>query len=107
MTTGAGEMSAVSIGDDGVTVEAALVAEGFGLTEAKLRSLMRKGAITSRCECGKGEDAGRTRLNFILGNRVLRLTVDAAGELIEPARIDYAGSALSAARRRGGTGTTE
>lgn len=94
-------MSAVSISETGITVDAALVAQGFGVSEAKLRSLMRAGTITSRCETGTCEDAGRTRLNFIYGNRVLRLTVDADGNLMEPARIDYVGTPLLAARKSG------
>nr|WP_306268633.1 DUF6522 family protein [Pararhizobium sp. IMCC3301] len=97
-------MSAISISGAEITVDAVLVAEGFDMSEEKLRTLMRAGTITSRCETGEGEDAGRTRLNFLYGNRVLRLTVDAEGNLIEPAQIHYAGSALLDARRsnRGG-----
>jgi len=82
-------MSAVSFSGSSIIVDAALVAESFGLPEKKLRSLMRAGTITSRSETGQGEDAGRTRLNFIFGNRVLRLIVDAEGNQIEPARIDF------------------
>ena len=82
-------MSTVSFSESGIIVDAVLVAESFGLTEDKLRTLMRAGTITSRSETGQGEDAGRTRLNFIFGNRVLRLTVDAQGNQIEPARIDF------------------
>ena len=92
-------MSAISIGDAEITVDAALVAEGFGMSEAKLRDLMRAGTVSSRCETGEGDDAGRTRLSFIYGNRVLRLTADAEGNLIEPARIEFARSSLLHARR--------
>ncbi len=94
-------MSAVSIGDGQVTVEAALVAGGLGLDEPRLRDLMRAGTITTVCEAGEGDDAGRTRLNFLYGNRVLRLTVDAAGELVEPARIDYVRQRQSRPRQPG------
>ncbi len=94
-------MSAISISETGITVDAALVAKGFGISEGKLRELMHAGTITSRCETGEGEDAGRARLNFLFGNRVLRLMIDADGNLIEPARIDYTSSTLSNARRAG------
>lgn len=94
-------MNGISIGDAEITVDAALLAEGFGISEAKLRSLMRAGSITSRCEVGEGEDAGRTRLNFLYGNRVLRLAVDAAGNLVDPIRIQHTGSDYFAARRCG------
>ena len=100
-------MSAVSIGDEQVTVEAALVAEGFGLDEQRLRDLMQAGTITTRCETGEGEDAGRTRLNFLYGNRVLRLTVDAAGEMVEPTQIDFVRSTQSQTRQHGRDGAAE
>lgn len=64
-------MSAIRISGSEITVDAALVAEGFGMSNAKLQALMRAGTITSRCETGEGVDAGRTRLNFLYGNRVL------------------------------------
>lgn len=86
---------------DGITVDARVVAEGFGIGESKLRTLMQAGTITTRCETGQGEDAGRTRLNFLYGNRVLRLIVDADGTLIEAPRIEFTNSAFSDARRRG------
>lgn|SRR5680860_1787663 len=94
-------MSAVVIDSDGITVDARLVAEGFGLTEGKVRELMRSGAITSRSETGEGEHIGRTRLNFLYGNRVLRLTIDHSGELLSPAQIDFTNSKISAARNCG------
>ena len=92
----------VKIGDGRVTVDAALVAEGFGLDQQRLRSLMQAGTITTRCETGEGGDAGRTRLNFRYGNRVLRLTVDDTGALVEPARIDFLRSARIRTTPRGG-----
>ncbi len=87
------EMSEVCIRDTEITVSATLVAEGFGLTEDALRALLRRGIVTSRWEKGEAEDAGRYRLNFFYGNRVLRLTVDAGGNLFGPARIDFRGYA--------------
>ena len=87
------EMSEVCIRDTEITVSATLVAEGFGLTEDALRALLRSGIVTSRWEKGEAEDAGRYRLNFFYGNRVLRLTVDAGGNLFGPARIDFRGYA--------------
>lgn len=92
----------VKIGDGQVTVDAALVAEGFGLDQQRLRSLMQAGTITTRCETGEGGDAGRTRLNFRYGNRVLRLTVDDTGALVEPARIDFLRSARIKITPQGG-----
>ncbi|MDF1855860.1 DUF6522 family protein [Pseudooceanicola sp.] len=100
-------MTGVSIGDGQVTVAATLVAKGFGLDEQRLRELMHAGVITTICETGEGSDAGRTRLNFFYGNRALRLTVDAEGELVEPAQIDFVRSVKSRDRRHGPDAATE
>lgn len=70
------------------SVDAALIAESFGITPARLKRLMREVRITSRCERGTDEDAGRHRLTFVYGVRRLSLTVDSTGSLIER-RIDW------------------
>ena len=66
-------------------IEAALLAEAFGLTEAEVRARMRDGAITSRCETGVDEDAGRWRLTFHHGDRACRFVVDEAGTILNRA----------------------
>lgn len=85
-------MSTIEIGDGEITVDAALVAEGFGLSQSKLQTLMRSGSITSRCEIGKDADAGRYRLNFHFGNRILRYIVDETGSPLGPAQIEFVSS---------------
>ena len=55
-------MTNVVIGDEGFVVDAATVAEAFGLSPPEIQPMMRSGAITSRCEKGVDEDAGRWRL---------------------------------------------
>lgn len=74
-------MTAVSRDGADFVVEAPLLAETFGLTEAGVRAAMRAGDLTSRCETGEGEDAGRWRLTFHHRDRALRLVVDAAGTI--------------------------
>ena len=66
---------------DGFVVDAALLAEAFGLSEAAIRQGMADGTITSRCETGVGEDTGRWRLTFRHGGRAVRLVVDETGEI--------------------------
>jgi hypothetical protein len=65
------------------TVDAAIVAEAFGLTEQELQAMMRKRLITSRYERGIDEDAGRHRLTFFKGKQRLCLIVDEAGRVID------------------------
>lgn len=67
---------------DGFVVDADLVAGAFRLPPAEVRARMRDGRITSRCEAGVDEDAGRWRLTFYHGERVCRITVDAAGAVV-------------------------
>jgi hypothetical protein len=75
-------MSRVERTEAGFVVDAELLAAAFRLPPGSVRTLMRDGRITSRCEAGVGEDAGRWRLTFYHGGRVCRLTVDADGALI-------------------------
>lgn len=63
-------------------VDAALLSEAFGLPQDEIKLLMRDGAITSRCEAGIGEDAGRWRLTFQHRDRACRFIVDGAGTVL-------------------------
>lgn len=83
-------MSAVMVGPEGFTVDAALVARGFGIEAARVPEMLRAGRITSRCETGVEADAGRYRLTFYHGAQALRLTVDAQGALLQQARFPVA-----------------
>ncbi len=65
------------------SVDAALIAEGFGIGPAKVQSLMRSRKITSRCERGIEQDAGRYRLTFRHHDRALRIVVDERGEILQ------------------------
>lgn len=80
-------MAAVKRDEGRFEVDASVIAEGFGLDPAIVAGLMREGRITSRCETGVADDAGRWRLTFYHQGRALRLTVDAAGRVISRARF--------------------
>lgn len=81
-------MAAIGFGDGEVEVDAALVAEALDLTPAQLQALLREGAVTSRCERGVDEDAGRWRLTFYLGGRRLRLIVNETGAVLRRSLVD-------------------
>ncbi len=64
-------------------VDAAIIAEGFGIDPATVLDAMRHERITSLCERGVDEDAGRTRLTFFHGQRCLRLLIDEDGIILD------------------------
>src|SRR5690606_28746212 len=59
------EMSKVEFEDGAVSIDATVVAEGFGLSTDQIRHLMRTLKMTTRCERGIDADAGRHRLTFL------------------------------------------
>ena len=66
-------------------IDATLLADAFGLSQEEIKARMRVGAITSRCETGVEEDAGRWSLTFHCGDRACRLIVDEAGNVLTSA----------------------
>jgi hypothetical protein len=74
-----------------VDIDAAVVASGLGLEIAEFRALMRDGHISSLCERGVGEDAGRYRLTFYYQKRRFRALTDRAGRVLHPLPIQSAG----------------
>ena len=64
-------------------IDAALLADTFRLSQDEIKARMRKGAITSRCEAGVDDDAGRWRLTFHHGDRACRFIVDEAGNVLK------------------------
>ncbi|MBS1303360.1 DUF6522 family protein [Loktanella sp. SALINAS62] len=75
-------MNDVSISTDGFVVDAGIIGNAFGIPAADVPARMRAGDITSRCETGVDDDAGRWRLTFYFGGRALRLVVDEAGTIL-------------------------
>lgn len=78
-------------------IDAALLAEAFGLSQDDIKAGMRTGDITSRCETGVDNDAGRWRLTFHWGDRACRFIVDEDGNILTTARFPVR------ARAQGGT----
>ena len=85
-----------------VQIDAAIVADGLGVTLALLREGMRAGTITSLAERGIDADLGRHRLTFFSGHRRFRVVVDASGAIIQRSALDYGDSALPKSVRKPG-----
>lgn len=75
-------MPQIDIGDGSFDVDAATIADGFGLDPSTIPALMKAGEIRSVCERGQGADAGRYRLTFLHGDQRLRVTIDQAGAIL-------------------------
>ena len=75
-------MTSVERRSDDFVIDAALLADAFGLAQEEIRARMRAGTITSRCEAGVAEDAGRWRLTFHHDGRACRFIVDADGSIL-------------------------
>src|SRR6266568_4664752 len=62
-------MSRIEIGLGSLHINASVIAQGLALEPSLVQALMRKGEITSVCERGVNEDAGRYRLTFFHKSR--------------------------------------
>lgn len=76
-------MNAVTVADGEFGVNAAIVAEGLGLDPEFVLAAMRERKITSLCERGIDEDAGRSRLTFRYRERRFRLVIDQDGNILD------------------------
>ena len=70
-----------------IEVNSALIAPGLGLDPAEFKRLLDTGKIRVLCERGTGEDAGSYRASYYLGDRRVRLLVDAAGNLLQDPEV--------------------
>lgn len=68
--------------DGDFTLDADLVAKGFGWSSPELRDHMRRGLVTSRVERGEGEDAGTWRLTVQCGNRQWQAIIGRDGSIV-------------------------
>lgn len=82
-------MTTVTFEGGTLQVDAIVVAAGLQLTPEALRIALRDGTVTSRCEAGQGEDAGRFRITFFSATRRMRLVVDATGAVLQRSTADY------------------
>lgn len=92
----------IAFQDGAICIDAAVIAQGLGIEASSVQALMRRGDITSLCEGGADEDAGRYRLTFFGRGRRLRLIVDETGKIIRRSVIDFGDRPLPAALRKPG-----
>ena len=95
-------MAEVTFEDGGFHVDAGIIAKGLHVEPADVPALMREGRITSLCERGEDEDAGRHRLTLFHGNRRLRLTIDSDGTVIKRSTVDFGDQPLPGGMRKPG-----
>ncbi len=102
-----GGMAMIGFENGTIQVGAEEIAPGLHLTPDEVMQGFRNGTITSICEQGQDEDAGRHRLTFTSASRRLRLIVDAGGKVLKRSSADCAprrtGQTSAAASRSGGT----
>lgn len=83
-------MSDISFENGTIEVDPAIVAKGLRLDVDALRAALKDGTVTSLCEKGMEQDAGRFRLTFFSPTRRLRLVVDEGGAILQTSTADYA-----------------
>ena len=86
-------MHEVEIQNGVIQVDASIVGQSLGLEPLQVQNLMRGGKLTSSCERGVDEDAGRYRLTFFHEGRRLRLITDNDGRIIRRSLIDFGAKA--------------
>jgi hypothetical protein len=82
-------MANVELVAGSVHVDANLIGKGLGLDPALVQERMRANRITSVCERGVDEDAGRYRLTFFHENRRFRIVIDESGSIVRRSTIDF------------------
>ena len=95
-------MNPIAFENGAVQIDAAIVAEGLGLTLSLLREEMRAGRITSVAERGIDADHGRHRLSFFSEHRRLRIVVDETGAIIDRSAVDFGEELLPRSAHRTG-----
>jgi hypothetical protein len=94
-------MTKVEFEDDGIEVDAAIIAEGLGMALPRFREEMQAGRITSVVERGVDTDLGRHRLTFFSAHRRFRLIVDQHGLILQRSALDFGDASLPASIHRG------
>ena len=95
-------MNRIEIQDGAIQIDADFVGQGLGLDAAALQAMIRVGEVTSLCEQGREEDAGRYRLTFFHRSRRFRIVVDEVGRVLQRSTIEFGERPLPAAMRRKG-----
>lgn len=84
------------------TVPAELIAQGLKLRPEQVQPMLAGRLITSWVEAGVDADLGTFRLTFATDKRRLRVIVDALGDVISSATLDFGGHDMPLGARRPG-----
>lgn len=95
-------MADIEFEDGTIEVDAAIIAEGLRIEPSLVQEQVREGTITSLCERGIDEDAGRYRLTFFSDRRRLRLLVDDGGNVVQRSSVDFGEQGLPGSARKPG-----
>jgi hypothetical protein len=95
-------MKPIEFDNGEVQIDAAIVAEGLGVTLPLLQEAMRAGRITSLAERGIDADLGRHRLTFFSEHRRFRVVVDASGTILQRSALDFGDGSLPRSTHRPG-----
>lgn len=86
--------------EEGFLVDAGRLSELLNVSLSDVQPLMRGKEITSLCERGEGEHAGRYRLTFFYKSRRARLDIDESGQVIRRSIIDFGDRHLPSSAHR-------
>lgn len=87
--------------DDGPPeIDAAVVADAFGLETSEVRRLMRAGTITGKVYRGVDDDAGTWLCHLFHGNGRLTVVMADDGRVIRRSTIDFGDRPLPPSLRR-------
>lgn len=89
----------LELNDGEFCIDAALVGQIFDLSPLAVQALMRRNDMTSICERGEGEHAGRYRLTFFYRNKRATFELDEAGRILRRSIIDFGEFSRAAGRR--------
>lgn len=95
-------MTRIELQDGAIQIDADIIGRGLGLEAETVRTLMRERKITSLCERGEKEDAGRYRLTFFHAGKRFRLVIDATGGIVQSSTVDFGDRPLPASMRKPG-----
>ena len=95
-------MKPIEFENGAVQIDAAIVAEGLGLTLSLLQEEMRAGRVTSLAERGLDTDRGRHRLSFFSEHRRFRVVVDETGAILQRSAVDFGEEPLPRSARKTG-----
>ena len=82
-------MDTITFTDQGIDIDATVVAKGLRMEPEALRTALREGRVTRTVEKGESEDAGRYRVTFYAPTRRFRLHFTTKGAILQTSSVAY------------------